>query len=157
MNQPFENGESRVLGEIDHRPPALMPTALDTAATFARQIRVVRDAPESHSSGKNATVDAPEHLFDRPRPTLTREISEWRCTTKRELGLAQPSVGFLFVAEDPFRKPSHAREPDRSIGFLDGQWFVALDAARKGAFRHHQGENLVLRIAVLFERAQCRR
>src|ERR1043165_4411835 len=104
MHQPFENGEGGVLGQIDHRLPALMPTALDTTAAFSRQIRVVRDAPESHSSGKNAVVDAPEHVLDRPRPTLTREIRERRCTTKRELRFAQPSVRLRLVAKDPFCK-----------------------------------------------------
>src|SRR5215475_4841842 len=110
MNQPFENGEGGVLGQIDHRPPALMPTALDTAATFSRQIRVVGDAPESHSSGKNAVVDAIEHVLYEARAGFAGEIGQGRRLAESALRFAQPPVRLRLVAEDPFRKLGHTRE-----------------------------------------------
>src|SRR5205807_8476906 len=82
------------------------------------------------------------------------EIGQGRRRAERALRFAQPSVRFPLVAEDPFRKLRHAREPHRPIGFLDRERLAALYPASIGAARHYKGENFVLRIAMCFERAK---
>src|SRR5262249_15848731 len=134
--------------------PALVPTAVDTAPTFSRQVRVVGDAPESHTSGKKAAVDAIKHIFDEARARFAGEIGKGRRLGERALRFAQPPVRLVLGAEYFRRKLRHAGEPDRPVGFLDGERFAALHAAGKGPPRHHECENLVLRIPARFERAQ---
>src|SRR5262249_16014948 len=140
MDERFEEREGGMFGQIDRWAPALVPTGRDTAPTFSRQVRVVRDAPESYTSGKKAPLHGIEQVLDEPRPGLGREIGEGRRLAERALRFAQPSVRLCRVAENPLRQFRHAGEADRPVGFLDRQRLSLLDSPGKGPPRHHQGK-----------------